>query len=206
VFVPGGLHDLQVWSEAICDGAWGKPGRRFGEWIRRKVDMEDWPAFIRSFDAFVELLEDLGDASRPDAPATISVLSGDIHFSYASEIRFPDGHKMASRVHQLVNSPIRNALMPPESTAMRLGSSRFARGVGRILRRGVRRKRRRVSWEIDRGPVFANCLGQISFDGRSAQLLVEQARPHDENARPDLDRVIELDLVAGSRSGPNAMA
>ena len=56
VFVPGGLHDLQVWSEAICDGAWGGPGRRFGEWTRRKADMEDWPAFHRSFAAFVELL------------------------------------------------------------------------------------------------------------------------------------------------------
>ena len=128
VFVPGGLHDLQVWSEAICDGAWGKPGRRFGEWTRRKADMEDWPAFHRSFAMFVELLEDLGDASRSDVPATISVLSGDIHFSYASEIRFPDGREPRSRVHQLVNSPIRNALTPPERTAMRLGTSRFARG------------------------------------------------------------------------------
>ena len=85
----------------------GKPGRRLGEWTRRKADMEDWPAFHRSFATFVELLQDLGDASRSDAPATISVLSGDIHFSYASEIRFPDGREPGSRVHQLVNSPIR---------------------------------------------------------------------------------------------------
>lgn len=204
MFVPGGMHDLQVWSEAICDGAWGRPGRKFGEWLRLKTDMEDWPAFIRSFDAFVELLRNLGDASRSVAPATISVLSGDIHFSFASEINFPDGGEMASRVHQLVSSPIRNALKPPESTAMRLGTSRFARLVGRVLRRAARRKRTRVMWEIDRGPTFANCLSQISFDKRSARLLVLQARPHDENARPEFDRVIEFDLVAGSHSGPQA--
>ncbi len=200
VFVPGGLHDLQSWSEAICDGAWGRPGRRIGEWLRVKADLEDWPAFIRSFDAFVDLLQELGDSSRSDAPATISVLSGDIHFSYAAEILFPEGTTMTSKVHQLVNSPIRNALTPPERTVMRLGVSRFAVGLCRVLRRSVRRKRTRVSWKMDRGPVFANCLGQISFDGRSAGLVVQQARPHDENAHPDFETVIEVDLVAGSRS------
>lgn len=202
VFVPGGLHDLQVWSEAICDGAWGRPGRKFGEWLRLKADMEDWPAFIRSFDAFVELLRDLGDASRSDRPATISVLAGDIHFSFASEVRISDGGQTASRVHQLVSSPIRNALKPPESTAMRLGTSRFARIVGRVLRRSARRKRTKVVWELDRGPTFANCLSEITFEARSAQLVVLQARPHDENVRPEFDKVIELDLVAGAHSGP----
>jgi hypothetical protein len=128
------------------------------------------------------------------------VLSGDIHFSYATEVRFPDDRRLASRVHQLVNSPIRNALVPPERTAMRLGSSRLARVVGRMFRRVVGHERPPVSWDVDRGPVFANSLGQIDFDGRSAQLLVLQALPHDEKARPELDEVIELDLVAGSHS------
>ena len=202
VFVPGGLHDLQEWSEAICDGAWGKPGRRFGEWMRRKADMEDWPAFIRSFDQFVELLQDVGDGSRSAPPTTISVLSGDIHFSYATEICFPAARTPSSRVHQLVNSPIRNALTPPERTAMRLGSSRLARGLGRVVRWAVRRQRRGVTWEVDRGPVFGNCLGQISFEGRAAHLVVQQTRPYDEDAGPELKTVIELDLVAGARSSP----
>ena len=84
------------------------------------ADMEDWPAFNTSFTAFVELLEDLGGTHRQKPPATISVLSGDIHFSYASELIFPDGHPMASRVHQLVNSPIRNALRPSSPSAWRV--------------------------------------------------------------------------------------
>ena len=104
-FVSSGLHDFQDWSEAVCDGVWGWPGRKFGEWIRVKADMEDWSAFRASFNALADLLGELGSSSRPDAPATISVLSGDIHFSYASEIRFPQ--PMKSRVHQLVSSPIR---------------------------------------------------------------------------------------------------
>jgi PhoD-like phosphatase len=200
VFVPGGLHDLQVWSEAICDGAWGWPGRKVGEWLRLRADMEDWPAFLGSFTALVELLQDVGAKSRPDAPATISVLAGDIHFSFVAEIRFPAEPNMAARVHQLVSSPIRNALKPPESTAMRLGTSRFALRIGRVLRRAAGRRRTPVLWKMDCGPTFANCLSQLSFAGRSAELVVLQARPHDDNALPELDRVIEVDLVAGSRS------
>ena len=200
MFVPGGLHDLQVWSEAICDGAWGRPGRKIGEWLRIKADMEDWAAFIGSFDAFAELLQDLGSTTRPNAPATISVLAGDIHFSFASEIRFPGDHQMTSRVHQLVSSPIRNALRPPESTAMRLGTSHFAGLVGRVLRRATRRRRTKVSWGIDVGPVFANSLAQIAFDGRAARLTMLQARPHADDVSPAFDTAFDLDLVAGSYS------
>lgn len=200
VFVPGGLHDLQEWSEAICDGAWGWPGRKFGEWLRVKADMEDWAAFSRSFGAFVQLLHDLSAGSRAEAPATISVLAGDIHFSFAAEIQFPDQHEVTSRVHQLVSSPIRNALMPPESTAMRLGASWFAKIIGRGLRRAAGRRPSAVSWGIDLGPVFDNSLGQIYFDRRTARLSVLQAHPHEETVKPGFDTVMEFDLVAGSRS------
>jgi hypothetical protein len=200
-FVPGGLHDFQDWSEAICDGAWGWPGRKLGEWLRVKGDMEDWAAFRGSFNALVDLLGELGASSRPSAPATISVLAGDIHFSYASEIRFPE--PMKSRVHQLVSSPIRNALKPPESTAMRLGTSRVAGGLGRLLRRGAGRKRPAVKWQIDIGPVFANSLGELSFRAGSARLCILQACPHVDDALPEFDEVIEIDLVAGARSQAN---
>ena len=198
VFVTGGLHDLQVWNEAICDGAWGRVGRKFGEKIRVATDMEDWPAFIRSFESFVDLLHDVGSVSRPDAPVTISVLSGDIHFSYVAEVRFPPDRAVASRIHQLVSSPIRNALKPPERTVMRLATSSFARRVARILRHAARRERARVKWQLDRGPVFANTLGQVTFEGRSAQLSVLRTQPHDEGAHPVLEQPIVLDLVAGA--------
>lgn len=201
VFVPGGLHDLQVWSEALCDGAWGTPGRKFGEWLRVKADLEDWPAFLLSFEAFVAMLRALGRASRTDAPATISILSGDIHFAYAAEIIFPDT-AMASKVHQLVNSPIRNALTPPERTAMKLGTSRFATGLGRLLRRSVHRRRTSLQWKMDRGPVFANCLGTITFDGRQAKLLVQQTRPYDDQGVAAFETAIDADLLLGTHNVP----
>jgi hypothetical protein len=201
LFVPIGLHDLQVWSERICDGAWGRVGRKFGEWLRVKADMEDWAAFNRSFDELAALLGDIASASEGGhGPATISVLSGDIHFSFAAEIQYPASGPSASRVHQLVSSPIRNALLGPERMAMRLGTSVVARSVGRVLRRLVGRRRPQMSWQIDLGPVFANSLGQLSFDGRAATLLVLQARPHTDNVLPAFDEVIEFDLVAGARA------
>lgn len=198
VFVPGGLHDLQVWSEAICDGAWGWPGRKIGEWLRLRADMEDWPAFLKSFNALVDLLGQLGARSRADAPATISVLTGDIHFSFVTEVRFPETSNMGSRVHQLASSPIRNALMGPEREALRLGASRFAELVGRVLRRAARRRRTEVAWKVDHDLMFANSLSQLDFAGRSAELVVLKVRDYDEHAEAMLDRFIEVDLVVGA--------
>jgi hypothetical protein len=205
VFVPTALHDAQVWSEAVCDGAWGKLGRSVGEWLRQKADMEDWASFVHSFDDFVELIGALADPPSGSCPATISVLSGDIHFSYATEIRFQHGRsspdrQLTSRVHQLVSSPIRNALRPPESTAMRIGASRFARFIGRALRRAVHRPASTLSWDIDLGPVFANSLAELTFDGRAGRLLVLQAQTHKDDETPRFDEAFSLDLVAGSLS------
>ena len=202
MFVPGGLHDLQVWSEAICDGAWGRPGRKFGEWLRVKADMEDWSAFLTSFGTFVRLLQRTRRARRaPDAPATISVLSGDIHFSFAAEIQFSRPHEATSTVHQLVSSPIRNALKPPESTAMRLGTSRFADVIGRCPapRSGSPTKSSRCRGESTSVRCSPTASVRSTFDGDTAH----DSRPAGcdlttETVDPELDTVIEFDLVAGS--------
>jgi hypothetical protein len=205
VFVPGGLHDLQVWNAAICDGAWGRVGRRIGEWIRRALDLEDWPAFIRSFDDLVDLLEELGGRDRGSAPTTISLLSGDIHFSYVAPIEFPPETEMVSRVYQLVNSPIRNALRPHERFVMRFGMSRFARVLGRALRGAVHQRRAEVRWALAQGPVFANCIGVLDFDGTDATLLVEQAEPYDAEGTASLHPAFDIDLRTGAdREDPAA--
>jgi hypothetical protein len=70
VFVAGGIHDLQAWNERVCNGAWGRLGRRSGEKLRRELDLDHWPAFGRSFGKMVELLAALGKASNTKRPAT----------------------------------------------------------------------------------------------------------------------------------------
>jgi hypothetical protein len=197
VFVPGGLHDLQIWIEAVANGRWGHAAARTAEWIRRTIDLEDWPSFAASFDAFVDLLVEVGGQPAGAAPRSISVLSGDIHLSYSARLRFSGRGPVTSAVHQLVNSPIRNALTPAERFALRSAMSRPAIGVARTVRRSVCSGRPSVRWRMDQGPIFDNCVGQLVFDGASAQLVQEQACPSDDGSAR-LQRLYEVDLTPES--------
>jgi hypothetical protein len=183
VFVPGGLHDLQAWNEAVCDGAWGGYAARLGERLRRALDLEDWPAFRRSFDAFVELLADVGSGSGVaagiDPPETVTVLSGDIHFSYRARLELPTERHVRSRVHQVVSSPIRNALTAPQRRAMRFGASRAGGVIARALRRTARIPPSGVGIELENGPVFGNCMAELTFTDRENRLRVEHAHSDD---------------------------
>ena len=92
---------------------------RLAEQIRRALDLEHWAAFRRSFDALGELFARIGSGT-PGAPgdrvgagpayappASISVLSGDVHHSYVARARFDDP-AVRTPVHQLTCSPIHN--------------------------------------------------------------------------------------------------
>jgi hypothetical protein len=193
VFVTGALHDLQSWNEAICDGAWGRVGVWIGERIRRGLDLEDWPAFQRSFDELTALLVEVGGRDVGSIPATISVLSGDIHFSYVAAVHFPKRYGVTSRVNQLVSSPIRNALVPRERAAIRFALSRTGKWVARGLRRCAGRRSPDLKWEMTHGPVFANVLGAATFEGRTARVAVEQARATNDGGF-ELQVVIAADL------------
>jgi hypothetical protein len=35
-----GLHDLEAWNEAVCDGAWGELAAIWGERVRCSLDLE----------------------------------------------------------------------------------------------------------------------------------------------------------------------
>ena len=61
----------------MTDGAWGTLLARFGEWMRRKADLEDWPAFVQSFHDFVDLLADLASSDSATPLRSIAVISGD---------------------------------------------------------------------------------------------------------------------------------
>ena len=172
-FVPSALHDLQVWNESVCNGKWGRRAARVGEKVRRSLDLEDWPAFSSSFNALVELLADVG--SRPGSPSTVTVISGDIHFTYVADIEFPARAGVTSAVRQITCSPLRNALTPQERTVIRFALTRVGRAIGWLLRHSVRRRKPPVSWRLHDTPTFANCIGQITFEGSAASALVEQA-------------------------------
>jgi len=62
--LPRAIHDLEGWDEALCGGARGAVGARFGEWLRRAIDLEHWAAFRSSFDRLAWTLRDVGYGER----------------------------------------------------------------------------------------------------------------------------------------------
>jgi hypothetical protein len=112
--LPEGIHHLEAWNEATCDRRWGARFARTAEWLRQRADLEHWAAFGRSFDQMTRLVGEVaGGKGRHGGPggtpATITFLSGDVHFSYLAEARFPQ-RDVTSRIYQAVCSPLRNPL------------------------------------------------------------------------------------------------
>jgi hypothetical protein len=194
VLVPGGLHGLQIWNAALCDGAWGRLVARWSERLRRAIDLEDWAAFEGSLTKMLELIGEVacgtGRSGRIEPPATVTVLSGDIHFSYVAELAIPFA---SSRVHQVVSSPIRNALARRDRRVLRFALSRLGRFVGRTLARSVGRRDVSHAWELTHGPEFANEMALLEIDGRHISLLVERAY-NDADGNPVLEASIRTDL------------
>lgn len=85
--LPHLVHDAEAWDAALCRGERGARWARFGEKLRRRADLEHWAAFPASFAALAGLIAEAG--SGPDAPATVSVLSGDVHHAYIAEPQWP---------------------------------------------------------------------------------------------------------------------
>lgn len=195
VYIADGLHDLQLWNERVCDGAWGRRAARWAEKLRRGLDLEDWSAFACSYQKFVDLVDELRSKHNP--LRSIVVASGDIHFSYAAQIprRDPDD----SRVWQVVSSPIRNALIPPERGVMRSSLTSTGARIGDLLRRSVRAEETRPGIEMTAGPFFANNMCELHFRSNEVELVIEQAAPND-NDEPELHQVANVLLSGGTSS------
>jgi hypothetical protein len=199
VVMPGGLHELERWNELVSEGAWGRWFVRLGERVRRALDLEDWAAFHASYAALMELLREIatpGEPPAPQPPATITIVSGDVHFSFRATAEFPADPTRppaVSRVHQIVDSPIRNVLATRERRAMQLGLSRVGKWIGRALRRSARARPDDVNWNVTEGPFFANHMCLLEYTERNARMLLERAHP-DGDGRATLAVAAEAQL------------
>ena len=73
-----GMHYLEAWDEAVCEGAWGPIGAHYGEKLRQGVDLEHWAAFGKSFLRMMELFRAVGTGvadTRPRRPHRPRVLA-----------------------------------------------------------------------------------------------------------------------------------
>jgi hypothetical protein len=184
------MHHVEAWNEAVCDGAWGRPAARLGERLRQGLDLEHWAAFRTSFEAMCELLREVGAGRRGRAPASIVVLSGDVHHACLAEVGFPPGSGVYSHVWQATCSPFRNPLSTHERRAIRLGFSRLLEPVGRALARSAGVPPTPVRWRFRPGdPHFDNQVGTLELDGRRAVARLERSMPSE---RGPADPVLAL--------------
>ncbi|HYT26236.1 MAG TPA: alkaline phosphatase D family protein, partial [Actinomycetota bacterium] len=77
-----GTHHLEAWNEAVCAGAWGRAMAKLGEQLRQAADLEHWAAFGSSFERLARLLLEVASGRRGPAPASVVLLSGDVHHAY----------------------------------------------------------------------------------------------------------------------------
>lgn len=190
--LPHLVHDVEAWSAALCRGERGARWARFGERLRRRADLEHWAAFPESFRKLGDLLVEAG--TGPGAPASVCILSGDVHHAYIAEPRWP-GPGPAARILQLTCSPVHNSVPLSISLGFRFGWSGPGRALGRLLTRHGRGARTRPGWRRKGGPWFGNQLMTLTLRGRSASLRVVRARP-EGTGRARLTTVEESPLTA----------
>ncbi|MET7330014.1 alkaline phosphatase D family protein [Nonomuraea sp. NPDC005650] len=146
--LPEGVHGVQNWNEALCDGKWGGLARRWSEKFRQRIDLEHWAAFRRSFEDLARLLVKVG---KP-----VLILSGDVHYSYLARAG-------AGQIFQIVCSPIRNPLSRILRWANVFTQFRIATLVGSLLARLAGIPRPPFRWRVTNGPWFQNAVATVTL-------------------------------------------
>ncbi|MCS0638281.1 alkaline phosphatase family protein [Streptomyces sp. LP05-1] len=196
--LPPMMHDTEAWNAALCRGARGGFWARAGERVRRAADLEHWAAFPESFERLARLLTEVG--TGPEAPATVCVLSGDVHHAYVAEPDWPAGWPGGApdaRVFQLTCSPVHNGVPRAMRLGFRFGWSGAGRWLGRALARHGRVGRPPFHWRRTGGPWFGNQLMTLTLRGRSARLRLDRTQDRGRGRRADLVTVDERELTPG---------
>jgi hypothetical protein len=211
--LPRGIHTLEAWTERLCGGAWGRPAVRLGERLRQDFDLEHWPSFDASFGQLEELLAALGKGRLSPGgapPATVTIISGDVHHSYLTAVDLPRGPVAAppaapapavaaagaarvSAVYQAVCSPFHQAMPPRLRDAQRLASAKVSGAIGTAVATLAGARVPRLRWRITDGPWFDNMIATLTYAGPRAAVRFDRAVATDDG--PRLAPVLEDDLA-----------
>jgi phosphodiesterase/alkaline phosphatase D-like protein len=163
VLLAPALHHMEALSEALAEGRFGRPAARFGEWVRKRADLEHWAAFQDGFVDLARMTVEVASGKRGRAPRAITFLSGDVHHSYVAQA-WPDpasGTTITSSIVQATCSPIRNPLPTYMKRFLRLAALGRARPTGRLL--GGRVPRSPLRWGLTEGPWYDNNLAVLEL-------------------------------------------
>jgi hypothetical protein len=197
--LPMGLHHVESWSEALSQGAWGRPAALAGEKLRQAADLEHWGAFQDSFRKVAAIVSEVADGKRGPAPATIAFLSGDVHFSYVSEVERSSG----SRIVQAVCSPIRNPLTRLKRTFVAITSYGLAAPVGALVARSAKVPDPPFRWAGIKGPWFDNNLAHLEVTPGGLKLVWRKGVVDGgDTLRPRLEEVASLTVVPRRAGNP----
>ena len=193
VLLGPGMHYVQAWNEAVCAGVWGEGAKRWGERLRRSQDLDQWASFHNSFVALIELIQHAAAGERGHPPASITILSGDVHHGYLAEAKFRDP-KVQSPVYQAVCSPLRNALPGRKSRLQDVAWTKAGALAGRLLSRLVAIEAPDIDWRLTHSePWFDNHVATLELNGRRAKITFEVA-VQGNSGEPGLQRIYECRL------------
>src|SRR5262249_43424186 len=105
-------------------------------------------------------------------PASISVLSGDVHHSYVARAAFDDPG-VRTPVHQLTCSPIHNQAPAAVRPLMKLCWNPGLASAARVLASSAGVRRPTVRWKKVAGPYFGNAVATLEHRGRDAEVVIE---------------------------------
>jgi PhoD-like phosphatase len=176
-----GFHHLEAWNERLCDGVWGDLLARGSEKLRRLGDFDHWASFQFSFQRLRKLLEEVGSGKRGKPPASIVILSGDVHHAYLCDVAFKQGAGVKSSVVQAVCSPYRNPLDERERKAIRIGFSAPFEALTRSLARAAGVPDPGIRWRLLEGPYFDNQVGTVHLDGPTATVRLDKTIAGEED-------------------------
>lgn len=157
--LPPVIHHAEAWNEKVAAG-----GRRhdhtrngFGEKLRQVIDLEHWAAFGESFTAVAKAVVEVANGQRGKAPAHISFLGGDVHYSYLARVK-------GLPINQIVCSPFRNPLGAKFQWANRLAAMVWGNVPARLVAKTARVPRPPLRWRLTDGPWFNNAIATIGRD------------------------------------------
>lgn len=192
--LPSGVHDIEGWSEAVSDGAWGQRLSGLGERVRIGANLDHWACFQRSYQEFEDLVIDVATGKCGPPPDTLLLFGGDVHHCWIDAVTLPDdAPETRTKIWQTVCSGLRKEPNAVERIALHAGHTRLVAALGRVLAKTARVGEPRLRWRPVTLPHFRNQIGTLDIAGGEVGVRIE--RVHGGWRKPRMETVIEHKLL-----------